>query len=103
MGFTPLAGVTMGTRSGNLDPALIPFIMEKTGKNADEVLNILNKESGLLGLTGTSSDLRDLTEEAKHGRHRARVALDLHRRFINTLALMRLECMALMLLYSQLV
>ena len=42
--------------------------MEKTGKNADEVLNILNKESGLLGLTGTSSDLRDLTEEAKHGR-----------------------------------
>ena len=77
MGFTPLAGVTMGTRSGNLDPALIPFIMEKTGKNADEVLNILNKESGLLGLTGTSSDLRDLTEEAKHGRHRARVALDL--------------------------
>ncbi|MBO0377634.1 acetate kinase [Staphylococcus warneri] len=77
MGFTPLAGVTMGTRSGNLDPALIPYIMEKTGKNADEVLNILNKESGLLGITGTSSDLRDLTEEAKHGRHRARVALDL--------------------------
>ena len=77
MGFTPLAGVTMGTRSGNLDPALIPYIMEKTGKNADEVLNILNKESGLLSLTGTSSDLRDLTEEAKHGRHRSRVALDL--------------------------
>ena len=77
MGFTPLAGVTMGTRSGDLDPALIPFIMEKTGKTADEVLNILNKESGLLGLTGTSSDLRDLTEEAKHGRQRARVALDL--------------------------
>lgn len=77
MGFTPLAGVTMGTRSGNLDPALIPYIMEKTGKNAYEVLNILNKESGLLGITGTSSDLRDLTEEAKHGRHRARVALDL--------------------------
>ncbi len=77
MGFTPLAGVTMGTRSGNLDPALIPYIMEKTGKNTDEVLNILNKESGLLGLTGTSSDLRDLTEEAKHGRHRSRVALDL--------------------------
>ena len=77
MGFTPLAGVTMGTRSGNLDPALIPFIMEKTGKTADEVLEILNKESGLLGLTGTSSDLRDLTEEAKHGRQRSRVALDL--------------------------
>ncbi len=53
MGFTPLAGVTMGTRSGNIDPALIPFIMEKTGKTAEQVLEILNKESGLLGLSGT--------------------------------------------------
>ncbi|MBU5909863.1 acetate kinase, partial [Vibrio cholerae O1] len=51
MGFTPLAGVTMGTRSGNIDPALIPFIMEKTGKTAEQVLEILNKESGLLGLS----------------------------------------------------
>lgn len=65
MGFTPLAGVTMGTRSGNIDPALIPFLMEKTGKTADEVLNILNKESGLLGITGTSSDLRDIEDDAK--------------------------------------
>ncbi len=48
MGFTPLAGVTMGTRSANIDPALIPFIMEKTGKTAEQVLEILNKESGLL-------------------------------------------------------
>ncbi|PYB13252.1 acetate kinase, partial [Serratia marcescens] len=68
MGFTPLAGVTMGTRSGNIDPALIPFIMEKTGKTAEQVLEILNKESGLLGLSGTSSDLRDLSEEAESGK-----------------------------------
>src|SRR5699024_2596779 len=59
MGFTPLAGVTMGTRSGNIDPALIPYIMEKTGKSADEVVHVLNKQSGLLALSGFSSDLRD--------------------------------------------
>lgn len=76
MGFTPLAGVTMGTRSGNIDPALIPFIMEKTGKNAEEVLNTLNKESGLLGISGTSSDLRDIQGEAEEGKDRAQLALD---------------------------
>ena len=65
MGFTPLAGVTMGTRSGNIDPALIPYIMEKTGKTAEEVINVLNKESGMLGLTGFSSDLRDHQAKAK--------------------------------------
>lgn len=76
MGFTPLAGVTMGTRSGNLDPALIPFIMEKTGKTATEVLNVLNKESGLLGVSGFSSDLRDIEDEARKGNRRAELALD---------------------------
>nr|WP_263313009.1 acetate kinase [Mammaliicoccus sp. Marseille-Q6498] len=76
MGFTPLAGVTMGTRSGNLDPALIPYIMEKTGKNAEEVLNILNKESGLLGISGSSSDLRDIQQDANEGNDRAKLALD---------------------------
>ena len=76
MGFTPLAGVTMGTRSGNLDPALIPFIMEKTSKNAEEVLNILNKESGLLGISGSSSDLRDIQQDANEGNERAKLALD---------------------------
>lgn len=60
MGFTPLAGITMGTRSGDIDPALIPYIMQKTGKNAFEVLNVLNQESGMLGLSGFSSDLRDI-------------------------------------------
>lgn len=76
MGFTPLAGVTMGTRSGNIDPALIPYIMEKTGKTAEEVVNVLNKESGLLGISGVSSDLRDLTEAAEAGNKRAELALD---------------------------
>lgn len=64
MGFTPLAGVTMGTRSGDVDPALIPYIMEKTGKTADEVINVLNKESGMLALSGFSSDLRDIEAQA---------------------------------------
>ncbi|KSU86391.1 acetate kinase [Bacillus sp. VT 712] len=76
MGFTPLAGVAMGTRSGNIDPALIPFIMEKTGKTADEVLNVLNKESGLLGISGISSDLRDLIKASGEGNDRAETALE---------------------------
>src|SRR5699024_4250142 len=65
MGFTPLAGVTMGTRSGDIDPALIPYIMQKTGKNAFEVLNVLNKESGMLALSGFSSDLRDIQAQVE--------------------------------------
>ncbi|MFS0636654.1 acetate kinase [Mesobacillus foraminis] len=75
MGFTPLAGVTMGTRSGNIDPALIPYIMEKTNKTADEVLDVLNKESGMLGVSGFSSDLRDIQTEADKGNKRAELAL----------------------------
>jgi acetate kinase len=76
MGFTPLAGVTMGTRSGNIDPALIPYIMEKTGMNADDVLNVLNKKSGMLGVSGLSSDLRDIEDLASQGNHRAELALE---------------------------
>jgi acetate kinase len=76
MGFTPLAGVTMGTRSGNIDPALIPYIMEKTGKTAEEVLDILNKKSGMLGVSGFSSDLRDIIDAANDGNDRAQLALD---------------------------
>ncbi|HDX9578340.1 TPA: acetate kinase [Bacillus pseudomycoides] len=75
MGFTPLAGVTMGTRSGNLDPALIPYIMKKTGQSVDEVLNVLNKKSGMLGLSGFSSDLRDIEKAEEEGNHRAEIAL----------------------------
>lgn len=76
MGFTPLAGVTMGTRSGNIDPALIPYLMEKTGKDAEDVLDILNKKSGMLGVSGFSSDLRDIVGEAAKGNERAQLALD---------------------------
>ncbi len=76
MGFTPLAGVTMGTRSGNIDPALIPYLMEKTGKSAEGILDILNKKSGMLGVSGFSSDLRDIVTEATKGNDRAQLALD---------------------------
>lgn len=77
MGFTPLAGVTMGTRSGDIDPALIPFIMQKTEKSADEVLDVLNKQSGMLGVTGFSSDLRDIEMAAEEGNDRAELALEI--------------------------
>jgi acetate kinase len=76
MGFTPLAGVAMGTRSGNIDPALIPFIMEKTGQSEMEVLDILNKKSGILGISGLSSDLRDIEQAAEEGNERAETALE---------------------------
>lgn len=75
MGFTPLAGVTMGTRSGDVDPALIPYIMEKTGKSAEEVIDVFNKQSGMLALSGFSSDLRDIELEAEKGNERAELAL----------------------------
>ncbi|KAA0965151.1 acetate kinase [Sporosarcina sp. ANT_H38] len=76
MGFTPLAGVTMGTRSGNIDPALIPYIMEQADKTVEEVLEVLNKQSGLLAISGFSSDLRDIEIEASKGNARAQLALD---------------------------
>lgn len=76
MGFTPLAGITMGTRSGNIDPALIPYIMDKTGQSATEVLDILNKKSGMLALSGFSSDLRDIEKKAAAGHERAELALE---------------------------
>ncbi|MFZ3589441.1 acetate kinase [Bacillus sp. DJP31] len=76
MGFTPLAGVAMGTRSGNIDPALIPFIMEKTNKTADEVLQVLNNKSGMLAVSGFSSDLRDIEQAAEKGNVRAELALE---------------------------
>ncbi|MFT8312277.1 MAG: acetate kinase [Sporolactobacillus sp.] len=75
MGFTPLAGITMGTRSGDIDPALIPYIMDKTDMNASEVVTILNKKSGMLGISGVSSDLRDIEKEAEQGNHRAKLAI----------------------------
>lgn len=67
MGFTPLAGIMMGTRSGDIDPSIIPYIMEKEGKNASEVVDDLNKKSGLIGLSGVSSDYRDIQKGMSEG------------------------------------
>ena len=74
MGLTPLEGLVMGTRSGDIDPAIIPFLMKKEGLDADEVDNILNKKSGLLGVSGVSNDSRDIKEAAKNGNERAELA-----------------------------
>ncbi|MBR4578637.1 MAG: acetate kinase [Oscillospiraceae bacterium] len=76
MGLTPLAGVPMGTRSGDCDPALLQFIMNKYGFSVDDMLNLLNKKSGVLGISGVSSDFRDLDAAAAEGNERAQLALD---------------------------
>ena len=76
MGLTPLEGLIMGTRSGDIDPAVVQFICNKEGKDVNEVLNILNKKSGVLGMSGgVSSDFRDIEAAAKSGNHLAEVAL----------------------------
>ena len=77
MGFTPLSGVIMGTRSGVIDPAIIPYIMDKEHLSIKEVDKLLNKESGVLGISGISSDFRDLSKEADEGNERATLALDM--------------------------
>ncbi|MFT9846937.1 acetate kinase [Aneurinibacillus sp. REN35] len=77
MGFTPLAGLTMGTRAGDVDAALIPYLMEKTGKSATDIVAIFNKESGIHGISGLSSDLRDIEVAISHGDDRAKLALDI--------------------------
>ncbi|PUU86846.1 acetate kinase [Halanaerobium congolense] len=77
MGFTPLEGLVMGTRCGDIDPAIIPFIMDKEGMTASEIDSVLNKESGLYGVSGVSSDMRDIEEAADNGNNQAQVALDI--------------------------
>jgi acetate kinase len=77
MGFTPLEGLAMGTRSGNIDPSIISYLMEKENISAEEVVNILNKKSGVYGISGISSDFRDLEDAAfKNGDERAQLALN---------------------------
>lgn len=76
MGFTPLEGLVMGTRSGDLDPAILEFVMDKEGIDIHQMLKILNKESGLLALSGETGDVRDLRELRKQGNKRAAMALD---------------------------
>ena len=77
MGFTPLAGVPMGTRSGDLDAGILQYLMNKHGLNIDEMLNVLNKKSGVQGVSGVSSDFRDLETAFKGGNDRAGLAVDM--------------------------
>ena len=70
MGFTPHAGIVMGTRSGDIDVSMVPYVMEKAGESAGEVMNDLNKKSGFLGISGISSDSRDIENGIKEGNER---------------------------------
>mgnify|MGYP000605147853 CR=1 FL=1 len=76
MGFTPLAGVPMGTRAGDLDAGILEYLMGKHGYDMKEMMTILNKKSGVLGISGVSSDFRDLENAAKEGNQRAELALE---------------------------
>lgn len=82
MGFTPLAGVMMGTRTGDIDPAVVPYVMRKANMTAEEVLNAFNKKSGLLGVSGVSSDSRDVENAANEGNKRAILAQEMQVRTI---------------------
>ncbi len=87
MGFTPLAGIMMGTRSGDIDPSIIPFVMEKEGKNASEIIDDLNKKSGLFGLSEYSSDMRDIVAKVEEGDPKAIRAKDKYiRRIVDYIA-----------------
>ena len=78
MGFTPLAGIMMGTRCGDVDASIIPYIMKKENINIDEVINIFNKKSGLLGISGVSSDSREIENGIKEGNERCILAQDMY-------------------------
>ena len=90
MGLGPLAGFPMGTRSGDIDATILEYLMGRYGYDIKEMLNILNKKSGVLGISGVSSDFRDIGEAAKQGNHRAQLALDVFyysvRKFIGAYA-----------------
>jgi acetate kinase len=78
MGFTPLEGLVMGTRCGSIDPALVPYIMEREKLSPKEIDSIMNKNSGMLGLTETSHDMREIEQEAAHGSDRHQLALEIY-------------------------
>lgn len=78
MGFTPLEGLVMGTRCGDMDPAIVTFLQKEAGMSADEVNNLMNKKSGVLGISGVSSDFRDIENAAGEGNERAKLALDVY-------------------------
>ncbi len=78
MGFTPLEGLVMGTRAGDLDPAILTFLQNKENLSAQEIERIINKESGVLGISGVSSDFRDIYRAADEGNKRAQLALEVY-------------------------
>ncbi|PID80220.1 MAG: acetate kinase [Clostridiales bacterium] len=80
MGFTPLEGLVMGTRCGDMDPAVATFLMENETLSIDELNNVMNKESGVLGISGVSSDFRDIETAAEEGNVRAKLAIDVFNR-----------------------
>ncbi|MGI6104992.1 MAG: acetate/propionate family kinase [Raoultibacter sp.] len=78
MGLTPLDGLMMGTRCGAIDPAIVPFVMDLENLSTDEVNNLMNKKSGLLGISGVSNDLRSVQEAAEEGNERAQLAIEMY-------------------------
>jgi acetate kinase len=78
MGFTPLEGLVMGTRSGDIDPAIIPYIMQKENLNPREIDDLLNKSSGLKGITKTSSDMREIMNEVENNSEQHKLALEMY-------------------------
>ena len=78
MGFTPLEGLMMGTRSGSIDPAIVTYIMRREGKTFDDMDEILNRESGIAGISGVGGDMRDVLEAADAGNERAELAIDMY-------------------------
>ncbi|WP_418185139.1 acetate/propionate family kinase [Aliarcobacter vitoriensis] len=77
MGLTPLGGLMMGTRSGDIDPGIIPYLMDKKNMNTHQIIDYLNKKSGILGVSGISSDLREIISAASEGDERAQVTIDM--------------------------
>ena len=78
MGFSPLTGITMATRSGDVDPSLVAFVQEKLGKTSSEMIDILNHESGIKGISGISPDMRDIIAAADKGNKRAQLTIDIY-------------------------
>ena len=78
MGLTPLGGVMMGTRCGDIDPAVVPFLIKETGLNSDSINDVMNRNSGLLGVSGISNDMRLVTAAYEKGNERAKLALDMY-------------------------
>ena len=78
LGFTPIAGIAMGTRCGDIDVSIISYLMKKTGKSIDEIMEDLNEKSGLLGISGISSDLREIEEEITKGNERCLLAIKIY-------------------------